>query len=318
MKDHCLKALLAVAEAGTIRGAARALHLSQAALTKALRELENDVGVELLARSYRGVQLTQAGRILHDRAKVARQQLQIAQVEIQALSGAAHERLAIGVTPMVALSVLSDVWSHFRRLRPAVDLSVREGLPSIVTPALLKGELDFALVIADPESLPDTLVFEPVMTTAFHVVGCEQHPAQGATTLSQLLDYEWILSLHAGSYSERLLRWISEQGLTAPKRIVDCNSTLSNWQLVRTTTMLTILPAVFFQPPSVGAQAGGLMRFGVPLPEAMVGVARLKRTAPSASAALLSDLFAVYLRRLAGLGSASMVPRHDGVPHRQR
>src|SRR5690606_5127548 len=109
MKDHSLRALLAVAETGTIRAAARALNLSQAALTKSLRELETEVGAELLTRSYRGVRLTEAGRILHDRAKVSRQQLETAQAEIRALSGAESGRVAVGVTPMVALSVLADV-----------------------------------------------------------------------------------------------------------------------------------------------------------------------------------------------------------------
>jgi DNA-binding transcriptional LysR family regulator len=300
MKDHCLKALLAVADAGTIRGGARALNLSQAALTKALRELEADVGAELLTRSYRGVQLTEAGRLLHDRAKVARQQLHIAQAEIRALSGAVHESLAIGVTPMVALSVLSDVWAHFRRLRPAVSLDLREGLPSIVTPALLKGELDFAIVVANPRMLPDNLVFEPIMHTHFLVVGRAGHPARNATELADLLNYEWILSLHPGSYSERFLGWIADQGLAAPRRIVDCNSTLSNWQLVRSTDMLTILPAAFFQVPSVGVRDSDLMHFPLRLPEAPLGCIRLRHTSLSSSAALLADLFSVYLRRHPG------------------
>ena len=58
MKDHQLKALVQVAESGSIRAAARAMNLSQSALTKALRELEEDVGAELLQRSYKGIGFT--------------------------------------------------------------------------------------------------------------------------------------------------------------------------------------------------------------------------------------------------------------------
>src|SRR3546814_6218937 len=93
MKQHQLKALLAVAEAGTIRGAARQLNLSQAALTKSLKELEEQVGAELLIRSYRGVQLTAAGKILQERARVAHRQLDIARSEIHALTGRGQIRL---------------------------------------------------------------------------------------------------------------------------------------------------------------------------------------------------------------------------------
>lgn len=303
MRDHWIKALLAVAEAGTIRGGARSLYLSQAALTKALRELEEHVGVELLTRSYRGVQLTAAGRILHDRARVAGHQMRIAEAEIKALSGGNQERVSVGVTPMVALSVLPDVWTHFRRLRPAVSLNLMEGLPSLVTPALLKGELDFAVVMAEPAFLPESLHFEPLTHTPFVVVGRTEHPAKGCTDLGELLeqDYEWVFSLHRGSYSERVLEWMISHSLPRPRRIVDCNSTLSNWQLVRSTDMLTLLPAVFFREPSVGEHASGLTPFKIALPEALVGILRLRHAPPSASAQLLGELFGLYLKRLRGV-----------------
>lgn len=300
MKDHRLRALLAVVEAGSIRGAARLLNLSQAALTKALRELELAVGAELITRSYRGVRLTEAGRILHDRARAARQQLQLAETEIRALSGEVEERLVVGVTPMVALSVLADVWMHFKRLRPNVTLSLLEGLPSIVTPALLKGEIDFAVVMVDPALLPERLEFEPVTQTPFRVVGRVGHPAAGTTDLATLMQYDWVFSLHAGSYSERVLRWMAARNLPRPKRIIDCNSTLSNWQLVSTTDTLTVLPDVFFQAPSVGAQASGLSRFDIALPDALVGILRLRHAPPSSAAILLGDLFSLYLKRQAG------------------
>src|SRR5690606_21623782 len=302
MKDHWIKALLAVVEAGTIRGAARTMNLSQAALTKALRELEQEAGVELLARSYRGVRLTKAGRILHDRARAARHQLRIAEEEIRALSGGTQETLSVGVTPMVALSVLPDVWTHFRRLRPGVTLNLMEGLPSLVTPALTKGELDFAVVMAEPELLPATLQFEPLTQTRFMVVGREAHPSRGISELATLLeqDHEWIFSLHLGSYSERVLNWMTSLGMARPRRIVDSNSTLSNWQLPRSTDMLSIMPAVFFEPPSVGAQASGLAPFDIPLPPAEVGILRLRHAPPSASADLLAELFSLYLQKLTG------------------
>src|SRR5690606_11756202 len=131
-------------------GAARQLNLSQAALTKSLKELESEIGAELLIRSYRGVQLTEAGKILQERAGVAYRQLDIARSEICALAGQGYTRLSVGVTPMVVLSVLSDVWTHFRRLKPQVALNLREGLPSLVAPALLDGGMDFAVVMAEP------------------------------------------------------------------------------------------------------------------------------------------------------------------------
>ena len=67
MKNQQLKALVQIAESGSIR-AARVMNLCQSALTKSLRELEEEVGVELLLRSYKGIEFTDAGDILllHD------------------------------------------------------------------------------------------------------------------------------------------------------------------------------------------------------------------------------------------------------------
>lgn len=303
MKQHHLNALLAVAETGTIRGAARQLNLSQAALTKSLKALEGEVGAELLIRSYRGVELTAAGKILQDRAKVAHRQLDIARSEIQALTGQGHARLAVGVTPMVVLSVLSDVCTHFRRLKPQVALNLREGLPSLVAPALLDGELDFAVVMAQPGLVPDALNFEPLVRTPFYVAGRKGHPMAHTAHIADLLDYEWIFSLHAGSYSERVLSWMADRGLAPPARILDCNSTLTNWQLISSTDMLTVLPAVFFDAPSIGAQAAGIIRFDIDLPDAVLGILRLKNVPLSAAAMTLADLFSLYLKRQSGKAS---------------
>lgn len=70
MKNQQLKALVQVAESGSIRAAARVMNLCQSALTKSLRELEEEVGVELL-RSYKGIEFTDAGHILLTRARLA-------------------------------------------------------------------------------------------------------------------------------------------------------------------------------------------------------------------------------------------------------
>ena len=101
MKDHQLKALVQVAESGSIRAAARNMNLSQSALTKALRELEEDVGAELLLRSYKGIEFTQAGGTLLHRARLALSILDKAKEEIAQLRGSGEVKLAIAVTPLV-------------------------------------------------------------------------------------------------------------------------------------------------------------------------------------------------------------------------
>lgn len=88
-----------VAECSSIRAAARSMHLSQSALTKALRELEEDVGAELLTRSYKGVEFTPAGTVLLSHARLALSILEKATEEIRRLRGGAGSHVVIAVTP---------------------------------------------------------------------------------------------------------------------------------------------------------------------------------------------------------------------------
>src|SRR3546814_6909295 len=98
--------------------------------------------------------------------------------------------------------------------------------------------------------------------------------------------------MHAGSYSERVLSWITDCGFAPPAHILDCNSTLTNWQLISCTDMLTVLPAVFFQTPSVGAQTSGLLRFDIDLPDAVLGIRSEEHTSELQS--LMRISYAVF------------------------
>ncbi|WP_312543249.1 LysR family transcriptional regulator [Achromobacter mucicolens] len=89
MKDHQLRAWLKVAELRSIRAAARSLHLSQAAVTKAIKELETELDAPLLTRSPKGIAVTECGEHLTVRARLAQAQLALARQDIrQLLSGA--------------------------------------------------------------------------------------------------------------------------------------------------------------------------------------------------------------------------------------
>ena len=83
LRLHQLRALIGVVEHGSIRAAARQAHVSQAALTKSLRQLEDDAGVPLLVRGSRGAGLTEAGQRLASRARLITRQLELADDELK-------------------------------------------------------------------------------------------------------------------------------------------------------------------------------------------------------------------------------------------
>ncbi|MCK0505780.1 LysR substrate-binding domain-containing protein [Aromatoleum anaerobium] len=295
MKDHQLKALVQVAEAGSIRAAARAMNLSQSALTKALRELEEDVGAELLTRSYRGVDFTPAGRALLVRARLALATLDKAREEIRLLRGGAGARIAIALTPLVAALVLPRVLGDFRRIQPDAALSLEEGLLTNVLPGLIEGRLDFAVALANPGDLPYEIEFEALAEVPAAPAGRVGHPLQKARSWDELRGASWVLNLTEASQGNHLIRWLEAQGIEVPAHTVRCASPMLMLELMRRTDHIGFGPTRLIGDSLFGA---GLQQFAVePLPPAMsLGILTLRGVPLSVAARPLAALFARQLR----------------------
>ncbi len=294
MKEHHLKALVQVAECSSIRAAARVMNLSQSALTKALRELEEYVGAELLSRSYKGVEFTPAGAVLLKRARLALSILDKATEEIRLLRGGAGAHVAIAVTPMAATLVLPRVLREYERLQPDAEISLTEGLLTQVLPDLIEGRLDFAIVLAAPEDLPYEVVFEPLAPVEAVVAGRLGHPLAKARTWEELKDAKWVHNLSPGSLGNALLTWIHQQGLVVPKHVIRCASSTLLLELMRRTDCLGIGPGNLFADSMFG---NGIQAIPVtPLPPPMlVGLLSLRGIPLSSAAKPMATLFSRYL-----------------------
>lgn len=296
MKDHQLKALIQVAESGSIRAAARAMNLSQSALTKALRELEDEVGAELLMRSYKGIEFTPAGQALRTHARLAQATLDKAREEIRLLRGGSGARIAIALTPLVAATILPPVLTQFRRNQPDAILSLEEGLLTHVLPRLLEGRLDFAVALANSRDLPHEVTFEPL--TEVHAVptGRLGHPLANAQTWAELKDASWVLNLTDGSLGSHLLRWLTAHRIDAPTNVVHCASFTLMLELMRRTDRIGFGPTDLLSDTLFAA---GLQPFSVtPVPEPMaLGILRLRSIPLSSSARVLAALFTRHLQK---------------------
>ena len=295
MKDHQLKALVQVADAGSIRAAARAMHLSQSALTKALRELEEDVGAELLTRSYKGVVFTPAGQALLVRARLALATLEKAREEVRLLRGGAGARIAVALTPLVAAGGLPRVLAEFRRIQPDAALSLEEGLLTNVVPGITEGRLDFAVALANPQDLPYEVDFEPLAQIPASPAGRIGHPLAAARTWAELRGASWVLNLTGASQGSHLVNWLEANGIDVPANTVRCASPALMLELMRRTDHIGFGPTVLIRDPIFGA---GLQEFAVePLPPPMsLGILSLRGVPLSVAARPLAALFARHLR----------------------
>lgn len=194
MKIHQLKALVAIGEQGSIRAASRATGLSPAAVTKAVRELEDDLKTLLITREAKGVTFTDAGRALLVHARLVVGQLARAQEEMDVLVGRSQAPLRIGVASWLALTCLGEVVSLFQQRMPAVRLEFFEGVLTVSIPKLRDGTLDFCIGRACPASMQDDFAQVPLFRTSSAVVARVGHPLANSRSLADLRDAQWLLN----------------------------------------------------------------------------------------------------------------------------
>jgi len=240
MKLQQLRVLLAVAQHGSIHEAARASHTTQPALSKAISELERELGVTLMSRSMRGVSLTPYGAALLKRASVVEQELRHALEDIEAIRGHAEGQLNIGFTAVASGGPLPDAIAAFRRQFPHVVLRAFELRPQQILEGLREGRLDIGLISTN--SGPGTVAFqwEPLFSVGMHLTVRAGHPLRRATRLQPLLDADWLVLDPLDDPGSPLASLMRLHGLGMPKRIVQSASNLLGLQLATKTDLISM------------------------------------------------------------------------------
>ncbi len=147
---NLLRSFALVAEEGSISGAARAGFSSQPALSKAIRELEKQVGLPLFERNARGVILTEAGALLHEHARALFALEAQTEAALLALRDVDGGTLRIGATTTLANYVLPPLLGEFRRRHKGVTLTLERANSHDIEAKLA----DYALDVAFIEGLP--------------------------------------------------------------------------------------------------------------------------------------------------------------------
>jgi len=135
-----LKAFVAIAESGTFTAGAGRVHVTQAAISMQIRQLENETGAQLFVRAPRKVILTEAGERLLERAYVILREHDAALEEMAALTGAHRGRLRIGTASAgVSGHPLPQILRELKKQHPAVEASVASGTSEQLVQHVLAG-----------------------------------------------------------------------------------------------------------------------------------------------------------------------------------
>ncbi|OYY89382.1 MAG: LysR family transcriptional regulator [Sphingomonas sp. 28-66-16] len=235
-----LRALLRLADVGSFVGAAQATGLSQPALHRAVRDLEQISAVALIERRGRGVVLTVAGRRLVRGVRLAANEIAAALVEMRPDLAEGGTRITIGAMPLSRALLLPRAIAQLAKTAPHVTTDIVEGAWRELVEPLRDGVIDLMIGALRPEPLAD-LEQRPLFFDRLVVVGRAGHPLAGiaAPSLDQLAQFPWIVGRPG---TPLRLHWEAMfAGRRLPLAPVECGSVMMIRGVLRDSDFLTLV-----------------------------------------------------------------------------
>ncbi len=146
MHLRTIQYFLAIADAGSFTAAAAAIPLAQPALTRQMRDLEKDMGVQLLQRMPRGVLLTPAGVTFYESAQRILNEASMLRQRLSHQKDKQNARIVLGVSPTLARVLLPGLLENCFNILDNVELRTREAFTPALMDWLEKGVIDMAIM----------------------------------------------------------------------------------------------------------------------------------------------------------------------------
>lgn len=232
-----LQMLVALDETRSVSRVASTLNISQPAVSKALSALETDLGVSLFERTIRGMEPSAYGDSLIRHARDILAEMDDAQGEMDNILQGRVTRLALGVLPAAAITVVPSFVARLEAISVAVSLSVQEGTMDSLLLRLRAGDLDLLVGNLPHRTLDADLISEGLYEDPLVCVVRCGHPLQEASELDWSLVQQWPMLLPPPGTSTRraMDEWFIQEGLVIPRRHVESVSTLTNVGVLKKT-----------------------------------------------------------------------------------
>ena len=160
MDVQALRYFVEVARQGGFTRASRSLHVSQPAISKMVKALEEELGAALLVRERRRVTLTDAGQIVLERAEGVLDSLRMIEEEVAELSQLRRGRLRIGMPPIVGVTFVAPLLAEYHQAYPGILLELREEGSHHLEALIMSRDLDVgAIVLPTDEQAFGTMPF---------------------------------------------------------------------------------------------------------------------------------------------------------------
>jgi DNA-binding transcriptional LysR family regulator len=243
MELRLLRTFKAVAEAGSFTQAASRIHLSQAAVSVHIRQLEEELDTPLFLRVNKKLFLTEAGRALLTHAEAILRAHDEARAELAAIGGPSRGRLHIGVaSTTITVHPLPEILSEIKRQYALLDLSLVGGTSERIIERILANDIDVGLVSLPVEA--SDVMTETLRSDRLVAVMNPRHKLARAreVTADELAAGPLILGEKGGN-TRRLIDLFFEKSGLDPKVVMELQRTEAIVKMVELGFGVTILPA---------------------------------------------------------------------------
>ena len=279
-----LQYFVAVAEKGSVSGAAHALSISQSAVTEAIKDMETDLGVALFDRHPRGLNITHKGHQFLRHATTILGSISDARRALSEVEETVEGTLHLGVTSLVAGYVLSDILARYRRANPSVKVFASEDNGEYLEHLLVGGELDVAVMVISNLRDRMALQSEILEVSPYRLWLPLGHGLSTAMSVS-LEDVlsEPLIMLTVDEIEEATIKLLGALG-TRPNVAFRTRSVEAVRSLVATGAGVSLLPDLVYRPWSLEGDRIESRDVSASLPVVQVGVVWRRGSALSRAA----------------------------------
>ena len=247
---QALRTFVEVARRQGFTRASEALHVTQPAVSKTIRSLEEELGTPLLVRERRRVTLTEAGRLVLQRAQGILDALRGIEEEVVEIAAIRRGRLRLGMTPIVGVTFFPPLLAEFHQAHPGIVLELREEGSHHIEKLVAERELDVgAVVLPTDEAGFGTLPFvQDELAAGLHA----SHPLarRRSLALGELRDSPFVLYRPEFALHGQVLEACRRSGFT-PTVV----SESSHWDFI--VEMVAANIGVALLPRTIGRQLEG-------------------------------------------------------------